>query len=150
MSRPTVHVARHAQSVYNRYRLKSFDSPLTTEGQRQAAALLSGHYDLVIVSTLRRARQTLDYSHVTYDRRILSHLCREQRNSIADFMMYEDTRYLESLDSVRTRTRKFEDFVSNLTEQYPRILIISHGVFVWEWVGRALKNCELLDISNRF
>lgn len=54
---------RHAQS-YENIGVSRIDSPLTDYGVEQAK-LLTGNYDCVIVSPLRRAIETLHYSNIT-------------------------------------------------------------------------------------
>ena len=56
-------VMRHAQSTHNASGDNSWNVGLTEEGRLQAREV-SGEYDLVICSTLRRAQQTLEFSSI--------------------------------------------------------------------------------------
>ena len=58
-----LYFTRHAESQGN-VGSNTIDSPLTPAGIEQAK-LLSGHFDLVVVSPLRRAQETLHYSRIT-------------------------------------------------------------------------------------
>ncbi len=44
-----------------------FDSPLTEEGKLQASRV-TGHYDVVLCSPLKRTRETLENSKITYNK----------------------------------------------------------------------------------
>src|SRR5690606_4259914 len=67
---------RHAQSTWNAFGDRSKDVPTTDKG-KDVAKLLTGHYDLIIVSTMKRARETLDASSITYKKVVFTDLCRE-------------------------------------------------------------------------
>ncbi len=60
---PHVTVLRHGESEYNVGNRDLKDCGITDKGRQQAAGL-TGHYDLVVCSPLRRARETLEHSQV--------------------------------------------------------------------------------------
>ncbi len=64
---PATHVVtllRHAESEFNTgQNTDELDVGITERGKKQAAGI-TGHYDLVVCSTLRRTKQTLDHSQV--------------------------------------------------------------------------------------
>ncbi len=54
------------------------------------ASRVSGHYELVLCSPMRRARQTLKYSNITYDKLEILHEAREKRRVQSDYLEGED------------------------------------------------------------
>jgi broad specificity phosphatase PhoE len=135
LQHPLVHICRHAQSLYNKYRTQEIDCSITALGRVQASEL-TGHYSLVIMSPMIRTQQTLQHSLVTYDQILIEPLIREKRNSICDFMIDEDITEIETETSVQQRVKEFNIKLKQYVLQYPSILIVSHA--------------ELMDISDRY
>ena len=73
----TITIIRHAQSLYNVDPTNIGDVGLSNKGKIDAKNIV-GKYDLIICSSLKRAKETLEYSGLTYDKVIYSDLCREQ------------------------------------------------------------------------
>jgi broad specificity phosphatase PhoE len=135
----TVTLIRHAQSMHN---AGQCDTPeklkncgLSEYGKTQAAEL-SGNYEVVVVSTLRRARETLQCSKITAGRTVFSDLFREQKDSGEPFMGTEHLlNYIddepvkpENTDEVMNRAKHAADFLRALPET--NVCVISHGVFM--------------------
>ncbi len=145
---------RHATSVYNQYNDDIIDCELSEDGIKQASEL-TGHYDLVITSTLKRSIQTLEYSQITYNEKLLLDMVREHKTDICDFLEGEPI-IKETKEELKERIDLFRDFINYLALKYQSILIISHADFIWhltskeiedELFGKWLNNCEYLFLS---
>jgi broad specificity phosphatase PhoE len=134
---------RHAESIFNvdcKSNLR--DCSLTTFGILQASTL-NGHYDLIIVSPLLRAKQTLLHSNITYDHCIINNLIREFKTDPCDF--FEDEEYkLETEDELMDRGN---EFINELKRLNSNILVISHCEFIFSITGTSLHNIEKLSIE---
>ncbi len=120
---------RHAESVFNATGTSDKNCSLTDKGKEQANKLKE-HYDVVICSTMKRACETLDNSHITYGKLFFTDLCREKRVDICDFLECEDEKDLESDEELDIRIKKFLCFLKSQVSSANRILIISHRDFV--------------------
>lgn len=67
---------RHAQSEWNAFGTQVPNVKITESGQNMAKSLTQ-EVDLCVCSTLRRARETLDYSNIKYKDVIFTDLCVE-------------------------------------------------------------------------
>lgn len=148
-----VHFTRHAQSMANIGRA-SIDSPLSVNGIDQARRL-SGHYDLVLCSPLRRTQETLYYSSITFDRLIITPNCREFVDGESSRMLFEPN-VKETEKGFWERAKKFtdelEDHCEDLSEG-SKILIISHGYFFNGWYRGgcfdAPMNAQIIGLAER-
>jgi broad specificity phosphatase PhoE len=140
-----VHFLRHAQSIFNANLTSDKDCDLTEKGIQQASDI-SGHYDIVICSTMKRACKTLDYSNLTYSRLIFTDLCREKKQDICDFLPYEDETKKETEEELQLRIRSFLYFLKSQVSKYQGILVVSHGDFI-HTIGKKQqpypKNAEI-------
>jgi len=126
----------------------SVDAPLSPEGVEQAKTI-KGEADLVITSSLRRAVDTIENSQLKYKDRAASHLCRERRSvSKCDFLQGEEFK-AETDQEFVDRLSKFKAQVKDFSRDYRRILIISHGIFMMNFLGinRDIKNCEFFRVD---
>ena len=83
-----VHLLRHAESEFNAGRQNVYDPKLTKKG-RQQAKKIGGHFNVVVCSTLTRAKETLTLSKISYDQVIFSDLVREFKRAKCDFLKKE-------------------------------------------------------------
>lgn len=135
---------RHAQSTYNAHGDNSRDCPITEVGKKQASTL-TGSYDLIICSTLKRARQTLETSNLSCDNVIFSDLCREIRDgNPINLLQDEDASKVdnETQAQINERVNEFRKYLKNMTSKYAKIGVISHGVFLGYLSGLPSCNCE--------
>lgn len=141
---------RHAESEFN-IGISTEDSPLTLKGIDQASKL-SGTYDLVICSPLRRCIQTLEYSNIKYSSMIVCHECREYISDKSDLLPGEPI-IMESELNLINRVTKFKNYLQSLSEK--NILVITHADFIWyltsnivqsERFGRWVLNAEIVDL----
>lgn len=145
---------RHAQTEFNRSGVDERDCGITDEGVSQAQKL-EGHYDLVLLSPMRRCRETLRHSRITYDDiRILEPL-REHKKDLCDFLEGEEV-VMETEDDVRERVKEVNKILATLPGI--RILVVSHGDLLWqltakvgddgEHYGEWLHNAEPYEWRN--
>lgn len=151
-------LVRHGESEHNKYGVSGRDCGLTALGKDQAREI-HGHYELVICSTLRRCRETLAFSRISYDNVIYTDLCREHRTDPCDFFTTEDLG-LESEDALLDRIKDFKSFLAEVSVNRKTICVISHADFLFyahgshiedEWFGTWLRNGEVLTTElNKF
>lgn len=140
-------LVRHAQSTFNAFGDQTRDSPLSEYGH-QSASGINGTYDLVICSTLRRARQTLDASSVVYSNLVFSELCREFRDSGGSVNMYSGEDSIadaETPDHFNERIKSFRSLLETYLQTYSKILVISHSIFLQQLCGHCFCNCETYE-----
>jgi broad specificity phosphatase PhoE len=156
---------RHAQCEFNVNKSltpeQSVDSKLTTEGVIQASHL-NFHFDMLILSPLKRAMQTYTNSEIITSKVIISEFVREWLDNPANFLKGEymslntssDVKF-ESEEDLEDRVDKAIFFIKCLCSmhEYTNIGIITHFQFI-RAVGRKLKgedtkikNCEFLEIE---
>lgn len=124
-----VQFLRHAESIFNAQGTSEKDCNLSEKGIQQASTL-SGNYDIVICSTMKRACSTLDHSNLTYGRLIFTDLCREKKVDICDFLPYEDESILETDEQLEKRVRSFLYFLKSQVSKHQSLLVISHRDFI--------------------
>lgn len=142
----TIHLARHAQSLFNIGQSTKPDCSLSEQGKKDAKTLLQGEYDIVICSNLRRSQETLNHSSVKYGKMIVSPLCREMKNASCDFL--EDEKQVqETEEEVHKRIKEFQRFLKLLVSTHTpkKVLIISHSTFIHRMTGQFLRNCQKLE-----
>lgn len=138
-----VDIVRHAQSLFNKYLTSEKDCDLSAEGIIQAERL-QGSYDVVVLSCLRRTHQTLLYSGIKARRLLLTELCREKLTDICDYLPGEDESQKESVEEVKGRIEAFKNYLRREIKENERVLVISHGDFIWNATGGAYpENAEL-------
>ena len=144
-----VYFVRHGESRFNAgIAPDEFDPGLTELGKQQASKLY-GTVDLVIVSPLRRAQETLAHSTIRAKHIWVSSLCRERRNvSNCDYFADEAgaaTSLPQETDlQFGRRVLEFRNLLDVLRKAYPKILVVAHGVFIMGVTGRTqpIQNCE--------
>jgi len=121
---------RHGQALSNLEGLSDkVDAPLTEEGKLQASNV-GGHYDLVILSPLRRCMETLLYSKITYENVLVSYDVREFAINPCDLLPGESGQ--DRPEDLQTRIAGLEKTLSTVGDHL-RVLIISHAYFFNAW-----------------
>jgi len=140
-----VHFLRHGQSFFN-IGIDGPDPELTDDGKRQASTV-SGEYDLVIVSGLRRTMQTLEHSQIKYRERIMCELCREYRAGSSCDYKHDEVGVTETPEELYKRVSDFRNYLKHLVNGYSRILVISHAVFMQVFLQKydGIGNCQLIQ-----
>ena len=152
-----IYMMRHAQSAsneaYEANREYNFvNTPLSKKGIREASKI-QGHYDMVVLSNLKRSYQTLNYSKITYTNLIMTPLCREYlRGDISSLLKKELVNTpKESIDDLLNRCQKFKILINTLNKQYNNILVITHGIFLYHLLDLSpstrFNNCEIRRIK---
>lgn len=141
-----VTLLRHAESLFNKYLTSEKDCDLSPEGIQQAAAL-TGEFDVILLSCLRRTHQTLLHSQIKGKRILLTDLCREQRKDICDFLEKEDGSHKESDEELEHRIDCFKDYIRRECKPTDSVLVISHGDFIHTSTGKYAypKNAEFRE-----
>jgi broad specificity phosphatase PhoE len=141
-----IYVLRHGQTDHNTTGHLEYDIGLNGAGLKQASKI-TGHYDVILCSTLRRAQQTLAHSQITYGRLQPSELCREMRVEITDIKINENLADVaESSEELRARANQFRQLL-RLYPKHKKILVVSHSMFIKELTGYHLANAELREYN---
>ena len=120
---------RHAESIFNRDLTSEKDCSLTDKGFQQASKV-TGEYDVVVCSIMKRACQTLENSQVTYGRLLFTDLCREKKTTICDYLPHEDETVIDTDEQLEQQIKRFIYFLKSQCSTYQRILVVSHGDFI--------------------
>lgn len=132
---------RHAQSLYNAgYRIDIEDCELSPRG-RESVVDITGHYDLIICSNMKRALQTLENSRITYTSLLISDLIREYKRASCDFLKNEDP-IKESSHDLIDRVNAFKEFLFSL-KNINTVLIISHRIFLYHLSDIDFDNSQI-------
>lgn len=134
---------RHCESTFNADMSSDTVDATLTEHGKQEAAKLSGHYDVVICSPLRRAMQTLDCSGITFTTRMNDALVREWVCNVSD-MMVDEPFHVESYSQFLARVDRFLEYLRCWYGVVKSVLVVSHGDFIHEIGGVGLRNGEFL------
>jgi len=139
---------RHAQSTFNAFGDKNKNVPITNFGA-ESSSKISGTYDLVICSTLKRARQTLDSSKLVYSNIIFSETCREIRdgNQINLYNGEDENMNNEREEQIVVRIEEFKSLLKSLSQKYKKIAVISHFNFLHRLTGHYFGNCEEFKLA---
>lgn len=141
---PTVFFIRHAESTWNAYGDLSKDAGITDKGVRQAS-LIEGKVSLVILSPLRRTKETLVHSKLHASTIMVSPLCREVRGGTpCDYLEDEDVTVIETEEEIQQRISDFKSYIDLLSTKYETIAIISHYCFISKITDRLLHNCQII------
>jgi len=118
-------VVRHAESVYNQIGKSGPDCPLSADGMLQARCL-SGDYDCIVCSPMRRTRQTLELSSITYRELMYEDLARERRDDVCDFM-HNEPQERETFIAFADRMRRLNCRLTALERSHGRVLLVAHA-----------------------
>ena len=149
---------RHAESTanINPSECRRRNVPLSPHGEQQAANL-SGDFDIVFCSPLRRTRQTLDLSGIRYRELIIASEVREIIDFPSNLLTDEevDDNYYENYDSITDRCTRFFERLQSIYEPGRRILVVSHGMFLHQLTGKyadntwMLRNAQMVSVTLR-
>ena len=123
---PTIHLLRHAQSEANSYAgvLQKHDVGITERGKRQAAKV-SGDFDLVVISPMRRCHETLKNSQITYKDIVVDEDARESKWYPSDFKEGEEE-IDESVEELTERVARLRERLIELASDEKRVLLVAH------------------------
>jgi broad specificity phosphatase PhoE len=149
----SITLIRHGETAYNydcSY-LEQYDVPLTNNGCTQANQLI-GHYDIVIISPLKRTRMTYECSHITGQSIMYMDDVREYRQCVCDFMDDEKIVYESESDI----THRCDNFLQYLRTNFhnKNICIITHSNWISYFLGLIgsklngrIGNCQFITIT---
>lgn len=144
---------RHAESLFNINLSNDRDVGLSDYGINQASNI-TGYYDIVICSPLKRCIETLKYSNIKYDKLIIEPIVREVIKDNCDLMINENEPY-ENENNVIKRIELFKQKLQLYKEQL--ILVLCHSDFIWyltsydingERFGKYIDNAEVIEYIN--
>lgn len=134
---------RHAKSIFNELKLSGKDCDLSEFGQTQAKDL-SGNWDLIVISVMKRTRMTYALSSLHSERILFTDRCREWKQDICDFLEEEDESQKESREDLHLRVLEFKEWLKDIAGDAKTILVITHADFVESLNGgqKYLQNAE--------
>ena len=150
----TITIIRHGQSHFNAGNFNTDEEVRNcrlTEVGIQQAKQLNHSFDVVIVSTLKRALETYLNSNIKCRQLITSDLIREQKEDKP--LNYLDLEEIvpENAEDVRKRAREAIELIKSL--EYNNIGIVSHGYFIWYFLEQCGQppqptyNCQSITFS---
>lgn len=129
---------RHCESIFNAENSDFKNCLLSKKGVDQAKKL-SGSYEYVIISPLKRCQETLKYSQIIYDKIEEMEIVREHKVNICDFLEHEEVVF-ESETEIMERIIKFKEILKEVQKIYKSILVVTHSDFVWYFTMRKVKD----------
>lgn len=142
-----VTLLRHAQSTANAYgEIDTRNVPITNKGVRQAQGV-SGDFDVVLCSPLRRTRQTLENSKITYREMILTPEAREIVDDPCDMLTddEESDSWSESRSHVTARCERLLEKIETLVKAGKSVLVVSHCKFICSFTSRYAPTSMFLE-----
>ena len=153
-----IHYLRHAESKFNAVQKANkgvnldhmthlVNAPLSDYGQGQASQI-KGQYDLVLLSPMRRCRQTLQHSQIEWVRLQELSVLREFMTDVCDFMEGEE-RKIETHEQLADRILAIKEFLLYVRDlqKYKTVLIVSHGDLYYQMFGQWLESAQIGTID---
>lgn len=137
---------RHAESIGNvDGKIAEWNCGLTEIGIDQSNKL-SGEYDLILMSPMKRCRETLGLSGIFCKNVEITTLCREIRTGFITELLEGEEIMIETKENLQDRLTKFLLLLKERSEKYNKILVISHCGFIRTMTGITLENAQTLNI----
>ncbi len=138
---------RHAQTLWNADEITKRDVELTELGRIQSRKLC-GKIDLVICSTLKRSRETLDNSKISYKNVMFTDLCREILNgNIVNYYALEEVRK-ETHTEIKKRANDFINLLREVSKIHKNIIVITHYDFLKYLTGYHFENLYSIKYTS--
>ena len=137
---------RHAQSNGNLGN-PAKDSTLSQAGIEQARKI-SGDFDLIVCSTLRRTRQTLDESQIICKDIVFTDICRENLDGNPNSQYNGEDVCVENNEQIVNRVNLFIDYLTEKEKKYSKILVVSHCLFLRSLTGYFFNNCNVWTVTS--
>lgn len=144
---------RHAEAENNTGNHSEKDTILTYRGRKQAS-FLKGIYDLVVCSTLWRAKETLLNSRIKYDTLIYSDLCSGYKKDLSGTGKSNSDIYQIREEIIPETEQEFEKrctdmclLLRKLLVIYQKVCVMSHSTVLLEIIGRSFDNAESITIT---
>ena len=151
MNKKIIFLIRHGESLHNAdpKRYDGIRDPGLSELGKKQAAQLSGTSDLILVSPLKRARETLHLSKIKSNKIYECHFLREwTAHGPSCWMEGEDEKKIyESEKDLYRRAHQAWKFVKQRPEKF--ITIVAHGglnsaMLALMGKTKGFKNCEIV------
>lgn len=130
-----LYYTRHAESLANVGK-NYIDPPLTDNGIQEAKTL-RGNIDCIVISPLRRCKETLQYSQLTYNTLIVNYNFREKISNLHNRLLLEKVT-TETNEQFNERIQLFNQELITLFEQHDNILLIGHDYYLKLWYNDNL------------
>ncbi len=148
-----IDLLRHCESIFNAFGHDLKDCSLSQLGKEQAGHI-KGKYDLVILSPLKRTRQTLELSNITYNKLQINELAREHKIDMCDFLE-EENFIIETEEELYIRIEKLKKYLNLVQKNNPKdkILLISHYDIIWHMTSTrsaAIFDCSKIEFGEKF
>ena len=137
---------RHAESTFNAFRDASNNPGLSERGKSQASSL-NGHFDIVLCSSLKRARETLERSGITYNKLIITPLLRERKSHHPSDYFPNETISPENNQDFIFRMKEIRLWLDKLSKRYKNIVVISHGYVLASLTGKLFGNAQVISAN---
>ncbi len=149
---PIVYLLRHAETDNNSSNgtIDEPDADLNTKGEEQARQV-TGHYDLVLCSPMRRARRTLQLSQITYKEMEIVEEAREMKCAKSDFKEDEDPEFvLETPEDFSKAVRILKRRIEEVASTGKKILVSTHSFTIAYLTSKNLdgKGGELIPNAS--
>lgn len=135
-----IHLVRHGESRWNRFNDISPDVALTDIGQLQARNVVL-NVDLVVCSPMRRARETLEHSKISYKKIICSENAREHKNGLGCNYLHNEKNEQEDFIS---RMEIFRKELDILKDNHKSIVVVTHHGVIKALTGIDTYNCQVV------
>jgi broad specificity phosphatase PhoE len=120
---------RHAESIFNRDGTSEKNCSLSELGVQQASQV-TGSYDVIICSILKRAKETLLHSQLSSKHLYFTDTCREVRRDICDYLDHEDESIPDTDEEIEKKIKNFKEFLRSKVKATDKVLVISHRDFI--------------------
>ena len=138
-----IYLMTHAEDVNQLTNDKILDPPLSDLGLVQSNGL-NFNFGLVICSPMRSAKETLQYSNISYTDLIINDNCRPVRCSYSDFLLLEPL-FKEQKHEFKSRMQNLADYL--IKSDYSNILVLCHSCVVIAFTGKSLDNAEMIKLE---
>jgi hypothetical protein len=127
--------------------------PLLSQKGKDDAKQIHGFYDLVLLSPLRRAIQTLEESNITYKEALIAEECRNPKQFIHDFKIDEElftknnSLEQEKINNVLRRVKEFKQMLLDieLNKKYQKVLIIT-DTHIFRYMNTGCSYGKIIEI----
>ncbi len=156
-----LHFLRHAESTHNASHgeVEEVDADLSPLGEQQAMQV-TGEFDLVLCSPMRRAKKTVELSQLKYKEIKFLPDSREVRFTTADLMEGENYALPETIENASERVERLIEQLKKELTSGKSILVSTHSAIIRlitsgnllldgedDDGGIRIKNAEIIELN---
>lgn len=127
----TLTLIRHGECYIDNQWNTEFNPGLIPKGRRTASEI-TGHYDHVIISPMKRTLETFDFSRISGNHVQVNSLFREVRLNKVDFMEQETLDFEHPKDFLQ-RIQKAKDYLVSLNVS--NVAVVTHAGFIRQFLN---------------